>query len=122
MGRDQKLIASDRLAKVNKNRIYLIMQMSHVYMMTNKNNTVIYTVVTSNFLKRVYQHKTKFYKGFSSRYNCSKLVYFQEFSCIVEAITFEKKIEAGSRAKKEQLINKENPDWKDLSVGWLFQF
>ncbi len=88
--------------------------------MTNKNNTVIYAGVTSNLLKRVYQHKTKFYKGFTSRYNCDKLVYFQEFPNIVEAIAYEKKIKAGSRLKKELLINKQNPDWKDLSDGWIF--
>ena len=91
-------------------------------MMTNNNHTVIYAGVTSNLLKRVYQHKTKSYKGFTSKYNCEKLVYFQEFTNISEAIDFEKKIKAGSRAKKEKLITEQNPDWKDLSDGWLFVF
>ena len=91
-------------------------------MMANNNHTVIYTGVTSNLLKRVYQHKTKAYKGFTSKYNCEKLVYFQEFTHISEAIDFEKKIKAGSRAKKEKLITEQNPEWKDLSDGWLFMF
>ena len=89
-------------------------------MMTNANHTVLYTGVTSNLLKRVYQHKTKAFKGFTSKYNCDRLVFFQEFSNISEAIDFEKKIKAGSRAKKEKLIAEQNPEWKDLSDGWLF--
>ena len=91
-------------------------------MMTNTHHTVIYTGVTSNLVKRVYQHKTKAFKGFTSRYNCNQLVYFQEFSNISEAIEFEKKIKAGSRAKKEKMILEQNPEWKDLSDGWIFKF
>ncbi|WP_324719928.1 GIY-YIG nuclease family protein [Salinimicrobium sp. HB62] len=98
------------------------MHFSYTYMMTNSNHTVIYTGVTSNLLKRVYQHKTKAYKGFTSKYSCDVLVYFQEFTNISEAIDFEKKIKAGSRAKKEKLITEQNPEWKDLSDGWLFVF
>ncbi|MCY2685750.1 GIY-YIG nuclease family protein [Salinimicrobium sp. TH3] len=93
---------------------------SYTYMMTNFHHTVIYTGVTSNLVKRVYQHKTKAFKGFTSKYNCEKLVYFQEFSNISEAIDFEKKIKAGNRAKKEKLISEQNPKWKDLSDGWVF--
>ena len=88
--------------------------------MTNTHNTVIYTGVTSNLLKRVHQHKTKAFKGFSSKYNCDKLVYYQEFTNISQAIDFEKKIKAGSRAKKEKLISEQNPEWIDLSDGWVF--
>ncbi|SOC79868.1 putative endonuclease [Salinimicrobium sediminis] len=98
------------------------MVFSYTYMMTNPHNTVIYTGVTSNLIKRVYQHKTKAYKGFTSKYNCTKLVYFLQFSNISEAIDFEKKIKAGSRAKKEKLITDLNPEWKDLSDGWVFSF
>ncbi|HET8885543.1 MAG TPA: GIY-YIG nuclease family protein [Salinimicrobium sp.] len=96
------------------------MKTSHVYMMTNKNNTVLYTGVTSNLEKRVYQHKTKFYKGFSARYNCNKLVYFKQFLDINEAILFEKKIKSWKRLKKEELINEINTNWNDLSEGWVF--
>ncbi|TVZ25592.1 putative endonuclease [Gillisia sp. Hel_I_86] len=98
------------------------MQFSAVYIITNKNHTVLYTGVTSNLVKRIYQHKTKAYIGFSSIYNCDQLVYFKEFSSIIEAISYEKKLKAGSRANKEKLINSLNPEWKDLSDGWVFNF
>ncbi len=90
--------------------------------MTNKNNTVIYIGVTSDLLKRVCQHKTKTYKGFTSKYNCDKLVYFEEFSDINKAIIREKQLKSGNRKRKENLINSENSEWKDLSDGWLFNF
>ncbi len=98
------------------------MKKSYVYFMTNKNNTVIYIGVTSNLIKRVYQHKTKSYKGFTKKYNCDKLVYFEEFEDINQAIIREKQLKAGNRKRKEELINIENSDWNDLSDGWLFQF
>ncbi|NBC58264.1 MAG: GIY-YIG nuclease family protein [Bacteroidetes bacterium] len=98
------------------------MKKSYTYLLTNKNNSVIYTGVTSNLLKRIYQHKTGIFKGFTKRYNCNKLVYYEEFTDINKAIQREKQIKAGSRQKKIDLINKENPEWKDLSDGWLFYF
>jgi len=98
------------------------MKKSYVYLLTNKNNTVIYTGVTSNLLKRTYQHKTAAFKGFTKKYNCNKLVYFEEFTDINQAISREKQIKSGNRKKKEDLINKNNPEWKDLSDGWLFNF
>lgn len=96
------------------------MNKSHIYFLTNKNNTVIYIGVTSNLLKRIYQHKTKAFKGFTSKYNCDKLVYFEEFDDINLAISREKQLKAGNRKRKEDLISLENPDWKDLSDGWIF--
>nr|WP_298989201.1 GIY-YIG nuclease family protein [uncultured Polaribacter sp.] len=96
------------------------MKKSYVYFLTNKNNTVIYIGVTSNLIKRIYQHKTKSFKGFTSKYNCDKLVYFEEFDRISEAIKREKLLKAGNRKRKEDLINLENSNWKDLSDGWLF--
>jgi putative endonuclease len=98
------------------------MKKSFVYFMTNKNNTVIYVGVTSDLLKRVYQHKTKTYKGFTAKYNCDKLIYFEEFDDINLAITREKQIKSSNRKRKERLINAENPEWNDLSDGWLFSF
>jgi len=89
--------------------------------MTNKNNTVIYTGVTSDLLKRVYQHKTKKEKGFTAKYNCDKLVYFEEFNDINLAIEREKQLKAGNRKHKESLVNCENPEWLDLAEGWVFQ-
>tara|TARA_B110000046_G_C12803526_1_gene318207 strand:+ start:181 stop:477 length:297 start_codon:yes stop_codon:yes gene_type:complete len=98
------------------------MKKSLVYFMTNKNNTVIYIGVTSDLLKRVYQHKTKTYKGFTAKYNCDKLIYFEEFANINLAIAREKQLKSGNRKRKEHLINDENPEWNDLSDGWLFSF
>ena len=90
--------------------------------MTNKNNTVIYIGVTSNLVKRVFQHKTKVIKGFTAKYNCDKLVYFEEFTDINEAISREKQLKSGNRQRKENLIDSINPEWNDLSDGWLFYF
>jgi putative endonuclease len=99
------------------------MKKSHVYFMTNKNNSVIYIGVTTSLLKRVYEHKTKTCKSaFTSKYNYDKLVYFDEFTDISQAITREKQLKSGNRERKEDLINSANPEWNDLSEGWLFYF
>jgi len=98
------------------------MNKSYVYFITNKNNTVIYIGVTSELIRRVYQHKTKAYKGFTSKYNCDKLVYYETFSDINQAISREKQLKSGNRKRKENLINTTNPEWNDLSDGWLFYF
>ncbi len=90
--------------------------------MSNKNNSVIYIGITSDLIKRVYQHKTKEYKGFTAKYNCDKLVYFEEFTDINQAIAREKQLKAGNRKRKEDLIHTRNPEWSDLSDGWLFYF
>jgi putative endonuclease len=87
----------------------------YIYIMTNVNHTVLYVGVTSDLPGRTAKHRGKFYpKSFSSRYNVSKLVYYEKFSSIVDAIAREKQIKGGSRKKKETLINKLNPEWKDL--------
>ena len=96
------------------------MKKSYIYFMTNKNNTVIYTGVTSDLIRRVYQHKTKTYKGLTARYNCDSLVYFEEFNDINQAMARERQLKAGGRKSKERLINTINQEWKDLSEGWLF--
>ncbi len=99
------------------------MKKSYVYFVTNKNNSVIYIGITSDLIKRVYQHKTKAFKNaFTSKYNCDKLVYFEEFIDVNEAITREKQLKAGNRKRKEDLIYSTNPEWEDLSEGWLFYF
>src|SRR5215204_3309114 len=85
-----------------------------VYIMTNKYNKVLYTGVTSNLFKRVNEHKEKLISGFSSRYNVTKLVYYEEYETMPEAIAREKQIKGGSRQKKIDLINGKNPEWKDL--------
>ena len=83
-------------------------------MMTNKNNTVIYTGVTNNLKQRVYEHKEKLIDGFTKKYNLNKLVYFEITNDIDSAIQREKQIKAGSRQKKIDLINSINVEWKDL--------
>jgi putative endonuclease len=85
-----------------------------VYIMTNKRNTVLYTGVTSNLIKRVYEHKEKLVEGFTKKYNINKLVYYEVFDDITNAITREKQIKAGSRRKKIELIESVNKEWKDL--------
>lgn len=86
-----------------------------VYIMTNKNNSVLYTGATSDLQLRIYQHKTKaFPNSFSARYNADKLIYIQGFQFIAEAIEREKQIKSWSRKRKEVLINSLNPDWIDL--------
>jgi putative endonuclease len=86
----------------------------YVYMMTNKTDSVIYTGVTSDLKKRVYEHKEKLAEGFAKRYNINKLVYYEVFDSIVDAIEREKQVKAGSRAKKIKLINSFNPEFKEL--------
>ena len=84
--------------------------------MTNVSNNVIYTGVTATLQKRAREHKQGLVEGFTKRYNIKKLVYFEEFSDIYTAISREKKIKGGSRAKKINLIRCANPGWWDLPV------
>ena len=87
-----------------------------VYIITNKNNSVLYTGVTSDLTERLVQHKLKKHPtSFSAKYNLYKLVYFERFDTTGEAIIKEKKIEGGSRKKKLDMINSTNPQWNDLS-------
>ncbi len=88
-------------------------------MMTNKYNTVIYTGVTNNLERRVYEHKTKVIKGFTTKYNCNKLVYYAETDDISAAITEEKRIKGGSRKKKIEMIESINSEWHDLAKDWF---
>ena len=87
-----------------------------VYISTTKTHTVLYTGVTNNILNRDNQHKTKLNKkSFTAKYNINKLVYYETYKYINDAITREKQIKAGSRKKKIELINSINPGWKNLS-------
>ncbi len=85
-----------------------------VYIMTNTHNTVLYTGVTNDIGRRVYEHKEGLTKGFTKIYNVNKLVYVEEFQDINNAIAREKQIKAGSRQNKIDLIESVNPEWKDL--------
>jgi len=86
-----------------------------VYILTNKNNSVLYTGMTNNIDSRLYQHKNKIFDGFTKKYNVDKIVYFEKLNTLEEAINREKQLKSGSRAKKMELINKFNKEWKDLS-------
>ena len=91
---------------------------AYVYLMTNQYNTVFYVGVTVNLEKRVYEHKNEITGGFTSKYKAHKLVYYEIFDDLANAILREKRIKAGSRKKKLELILKVNPDFKDLSITW----
>src|ERR1041384_4712457 len=90
----------------------------YVYIMTNKSRT-LYTGVTNDLMRRVYEHKNKLVKGFTNRYNIQFLVYYESTSSIRSAIEREKQIKGWLRAKKIELIDSMNPEWKDLSEEWL---
>ncbi|KAA3650580.1 MAG: GIY-YIG nuclease family protein [Bacteroidetes bacterium] len=94
------------------------MKRMYVYMMTNKNNNVLYTGVTNNLERRIKEHRSTDNMGFTGRYKCHKLVYFEIYDSPMKAINREKQIKAGSRKKKNELIEKENIEWKDLSADW----
>ena len=88
---------------------------SWIYITTNKPYGVLYTGMTAHLKDRIENHKSKKYKNsFSARYNLDKLVYFEEFDDIRKAYAREAQIKAGSRAKKINLIESMNPEWKDL--------
>lgn len=90
------------------------MRQYFIYILTNEHNAVLYTGVTNNLVKRMYQHKFKIAEGFTSRYNVSKLVYFEVCEDVYSAIAREKQLKAGPRRKKLKLVNDFNPSWKDL--------
>ena len=90
----------------------------YVYMMTNRSKT-LYTGVTNDLYRRVYEHKQKLIPGFTQKYNINRLVYYQETSDIREAIAREKQIKGWLRAKKIALIESANPQWRDLSADWF---
>ncbi|MCB9771317.1 MAG: GIY-YIG nuclease family protein [Candidatus Omnitrophica bacterium] len=90
------------------------MNMGFVYLLMNKSNTVIYTGVTRNLVKRIYEHKNKLVDGFTKKYNVTKLVYFEVFDDLIYATIREKQIKAGSRDDKLKLIAQNNPHYFDL--------
>ena len=85
-----------------------------IYIITNRHNTTLYIGVTSNLIQRIYQHKHKLIKCFSSTYNLDKLVYFEQFDDMENAILREKRVKKWNRDWKNRLINELNPSWEDL--------
>ncbi|MFA6526258.1 MAG: GIY-YIG nuclease family protein [Candidatus Buchananbacteria bacterium] len=93
--------------------------LSFVYILSNSRNGTLYIGVTSDLIKRMWQHKNKEFKGFTNIYNIDKLVYFEEHFTIIEAINREKKIKKWHRQWKIQLIEKNNPNWDDLYIRMI---
>jgi putative endonuclease len=95
------------------------MKQYDVYILTNRWRTVLYVGMTSNIEQRVFQHKTKFFKkAFTGRYNVDRLVYMETYRSVWDAIAREKELKRWRREWKENLINKDNPKWEDLSGSW----
>ena len=87
---------------------------SYIYIMSNKSNTTIYIGVTSDLIKRVYEHKNKLIDGFTKKYNIDKLVYYEIYDDINEAIKREKQLKTFKREWKNELVEKDNKNWADL--------
>ena len=90
----------------------------HVYLLTNWNNKVMYVGVTSDLKRRLFEHRNKSVEGFTAKYNVHKLVYYEATSDVQSAIAREKEIKKWRREKKNRLVERINPDWRDLSAGW----
>jgi putative endonuclease len=87
------------------------------YIMASRSHT-LYIGMTGDLLKRVFEHKQRSHKGFSAKYNCNRLVWFERFMSPEGAISREKQLKGWTRAKKIALIERDNPTWNDLSEGW----
>jgi len=90
--------------------------MGYVYILTNYTDKVMYIGVTSNLQRRIYEHKNKLIPGFTQKYNVNKLVYFEEYSDIRDAIAREKQIKKWRREKKNALVENSNANWRDLAI------
>lgn len=90
--------------------------MYFVYILTNKLNTVLYIGVTNNIIKRIEQHKNKIVEGFTKKYHLMKLIYFEQYENINDAILREKRFKKWNRSWKNELISKKNPKWNDLTT------
>ncbi len=97
-------------------RLAMATRQFYVYILTNKNHTVLYTGITNDLTKRLWEHKAGLGSDFADRYRVWKLVYFEIFEDVYEAISREKQIKAGPRKKKLALIRTANPAWRDLAV------
>jgi len=108
------VIASPDLSGRGNLSFVLLKMPGHIYILTNKNNTVLYTGVTSNLKGRIYQHRQSAVEGFTKKYNAKKLVYYECCDEMLNAIDREKQIKSWKRSAKIELIEQFNPNWKDL--------
>ena len=90
----------------------------YVYVLTNKSNRVMYIGVTNNLERRLYEHKQELIEGFTKRYHVHKLVYFETTTDVRSAIEREKQLKGWRRARKNELVETMNPEWRDLSEDW----
>jgi putative endonuclease len=95
------------------------MKQYFVYMLANKYHNVLYIGFTNNIRIRVYEHKRNLVDGFTSKYNCNILVWYEVFTDVNLAITREKQLKVWQRSWKNNLIEKHNPDWHDLAANWF---
>lgn len=93
--------------------------MYYIYILTNKNNAVIYVGITNDLRRRLYEHKTEQIEGFTKKYHLHKLVYFEEYSNVKDAIEREKQLKHWVRDKKNSLIQEQNPNWDDLGEYFI---
>ena len=103
-----------RSTATKQTQAQIVNKQYYIYIMTNKMNRVLYTGVTNDLKRRVYEHKKKLVEGFTKKYNIGKLVYYELCEDIEGAISREKQIKSGSRQKKIQLVNSMNKEWCDL--------
>ena len=89
-----------------------------VYILTNKNNRVMYIGVTNDLARRLYEHKQELVDGFTKRYHVHKLVYYEQTTDVRSAIAREKQLKGWLRIRKNELVETMNPEWRDLSEGW----
>ena len=87
-------------------------------MLTNRYNNLLYTGMTNDMVRRVFENKNKAVKGFTYKYNCEKLVWFEEHTDVEEALTRERLIKRWPRQWKNKMVEKENSEWKDLADDW----
>jgi putative endonuclease len=105
----------------NEDEVPAFAGMWYVYIMTNRKDGVLYIGVTDNIERRVWEHKNKFYKkSFTARYNCDKLVYFEEFDNGMDAVIREKQFKKWNRQWKVNFIEEMNPSWMDISMNWNY--
>ena len=100
-------------------RTFVSVKKAWVYIITNRNKSVLYTGVTSDMPGRLQKHVDGHYKGFASKYGCKYLMYYEEYDSILDAIAREKELKGWSRARKETLINSTNPGWESLNKKFL---
>jgi putative endonuclease len=93
-----------------------------VYLLTTWNNKAMYVGVTNDLERRIYEHKNKVLNGFTEKYNINKLVYFEHTTDVTAALEREKEIKKWRSEKKNNLVQDQNPSWKDLSEEWRERF